>query len=670
MSELGFTRTLLSRHLTHSAVRLIIPLCICFAMTFHSTGYAAPLSWNNIAGGSAAIAANWNPAQVPTAVDDLTFNLAGAYSVSWNATVSASRTHTYRQGTVTNSFGVAHSVSNGISVGNLTGDNATMTLTSGTLTSNAAMIVGNAIGSTGTLNVTNNDTHLIIGAGSDLTIGLNGSANLSVTSRGHVQVADQFIAGSNATSAPTILVSGALAFPPFGSSTLEVLGTSLSFIGAGGDVAMTISSGGFADFAGNLVIANGSASVSSVTVQTAVSFINARLNVDGDLLIGRNTNAVTPAGVGTLEINTGGIATIGGETLVGDPDGGSGTILLGGGTFTGAEPVQLLAGSSIFGTGTVNADVTVGPGSIVPTTASGLTINGVVNCTTAGVSGTKIHFGAGGGYLGSGNCQADITGDAGATITATGPLTIGRNTTAGFSYLGSLAVGPHSVTLVDSNGAVLGGPATISSGGTLTCLNGIGVQLGGGRIQGEGALFGNVTVSGVLDPQRSPTPGGILNVVGNLHINPSGEFQMQIGGPPASNQHDRLNASGTATFNGTIRVTLAAGYVPKVGEQFIAINATGGRTGEFATTISPNPAPCNGVTFITVYSSTAAIVLIRPPIGCTALGDLNSDGTCDGLDLQEFVDSMVFGPYNSCADMNGDCVNDISDIPIFVNCLL
>lgn len=71
-----------------------------------------------------------------------------------------------------------------------------------------------------------------------------------------------------------------------------------------------------------------------------------------------------------------------------------------------------------------------------------------------------------------------------------------------------------------------------------------------------------------------------------------------------------------------------------------------------------------------VFSSTAAIVLVRPPLGCTALGDLNSDGGCNGKEIQEFIDSMIFGPYNSCADMNGDCSNNLPDIPIFVNCLL
>lgn len=604
---------------------------------------------------------------MPTSADDLTFNLANTYTVTWNASVTSSHTHTYRQGTVTNNISSPHAVSSGITIGDLASDNATMTLTTGTLTSNASMIVGDAASSMGTLNVNDDDADLIIaGATSDLTIGNGGDAAMNITGTGHIQVADQFIAGANSTSSPTISISG-FTVAPVSASFLEVLGTSQSRIGAAGDVTMTVSTGALADFAGDLVIANGSASISSVTVQTAGLF-NARLQVDGDLLIGRNTSA-SAAGTGTLNINTGGTTTVGGDTFLGDPDGGTGTIVMGGGTFNGTLPIQIILGSSITGTGTVNADVNVGTGSIVPTNAAGLTFDGIVNCTTAGVSGTKIHFGATGGYNGSGTCDADITGDVAATITATGNLTIGNNTTSGFSYLGNLAVGSQHVTLVDSNGAVLGGLTTMDSAGQLSCTNGIGLQ-NGGRVKGQGTLVGNVTAAGVLDPQRSPTLGGIMNITGNLLMNPSGVYDMDIGGTPASNQHDRLNVTGTATFNGTLRVSLPTGYSPKVGEQFIAINATAGRTGEFDSIIPPSPSPCNDVTFVMVYSSTAAIVLIRPPLGCTALGDLNSDGGCSGLDIQEFVDSMIVGPYNSCSDMNGDCINDTDDIPIFINCLL
>ena len=58
----------------------------------------------------------------------------------------------------------------------------------------------------------------------------------------------------------------------------RLLGTGESRIGQGGDATMDINTGAFASFAGDVIIANGSASTSTVTVQTA-GLLNARLNV-------------------------------------------------------------------------------------------------------------------------------------------------------------------------------------------------------------------------------------------------------------------------------------------------------------------------------------------------------------------------------------------------------
>jgi len=116
----------------------------------------------------------------------------------------------------------------------------------------------------------------------------------------------------------------------------------------------------------------------------------------------------------------------------------------------------------------------------------------------------------------------------------------------------------------------------------------------------------------VLDPHlANPTVGGLFTIQGDLTLNPTGIVDMEIKGTPGSGDYDRVNVSGTAGFGGTLRVKLPTGYVPKVGEQFIAVNATLGRTGEFDAIIPPTPAPCNNVTFVLVYSSTAAIVLVR-----------------------------------------------------------
>lgn len=624
---------------------------------------AAALSWNAAGGGVASTNTNWSPVAVPAAGDDLTFNLNAIYTVNFPAAVPTSRTHTYRLGTVTQSNSATHTITNGLTVGNLAGDNAILTLTTGVVNVSASTFVGSVAGSVGRINVNDNDADLNInGVGADLTIGHNGNGTLSITGTGLVTVADQFIAGSNSTSTSSVTVSG-FSIAPIGQSVLDVLGTSQSRIGAGGDATMTVSNGAMARFAGDLVIANGSASTSSVTVET-LGLVNALLNVNGDLLIGRNSSVAIAAGTGTLNLNTGGAATIGGNTFLGDPDGGTGTIALNGGTFTGTGPITVLTGSTINGTGTINAPIS-NSGNFNPTGAAGLTLGGILSNTTNLVTGTKIHFSNTGGYTGSGVCDAAITGDTNALITATGTLSIGNNTVSGYSYNGQLDVGGSIVTLVDSNGAVLGGKTTINSG-RLECPAGIGIQ-NLAEIEGNGLFVGNVVNAGVLDPHTANASlGGLFTVQGDLTFNPTGKIEMDLKGPPGA-ANDRINVSGIATFGGTMRIKLPTGFVPKVGQQFIAINATQGRIGVFDSIEPPDPAPCNNVTFVLVYSSTAAIVLVRPPLGCTALGDLNSDGSINGKDIQLFVNNVLDPTYQSCADMNGDCADDAGDLTIFIN---
>lgn len=617
------------------------------------------LNWNNPAGGSAATSTNWLPAQVPTALDDLTFNLAATYTTSFNSSVAGSRTHTYRLGTVTLSMLSPHTASTGVTIGSVSPDNATVTLTTGTFTSAASVTLGSGSGATGVLNVNDDDADFIVGAGADLIVGGNGSATLNITGTGSVQVGDQLIVGSNATSAPNVTISG-FSVAPLGFSGLTVLGIGESRIGQGGDATMNINTGAFASFAGDVIIANGSASTSTVTVQTA-GLLNARLNISGDLLIGRNSS-ITTAGNGTLNINTGGEATVGGGTFLGDPDGGVGRIALNGGTFNGTAPVTVLSGSTISGTGTINADI-ANAGSIQPSGAAGLTVNGQLSNTTNNVVGTRLNFGPLGSYVGSGTCLADITGDAASSITATGPLMLGANTTSGFFYLGSLNVGSQAVTLVDSNQAVLGG-ATNINGGSLSCSTGLGNQ-NGAAIRGRGTLGGNVVNAGILQPTDPGDSPVTINVNGSLTLNPTSEIQIELNGPANT---DRINVSGTASFGGAVRLTLAPGYLPTLGEQMILVNAAGGRTGTMANLI--HTPLCDQYTIVLVYSSTAAIALIRPSAAVTSPGDVDRDGDHDFADFVRWSPCMA-GPdilmpppgadpddFHFRADMDGPACED------------
>lgn len=312
-------------------LRLITGLVCLAALPGSSSG--AALSWNNASGGPASTAGNWSPAQVPTGSDDLTFNLLATYGVTFSATVPSSASQTYKRGTVTLTMTSPHtSGSGGIRVGDVNGDNATLTLTSGTLNSTAAALVANASGSTGTINVNDDDAALVCGStgsGTDLTVGNSGAGTLSVTGGGRIYIADQFIAGNSSTGTANITISGFVSQFPFPVSRLEVEGTSQSRFGQSGDATVNITNGGRAQFGGDLVIANGAASNSTVTVQGAGLVLGATLDVASDLLVGRNTTPITPAGSATLNVNASGRVLVGDILFVaGDPDGGTATLHL------------------------------------------------------------------------------------------------------------------------------------------------------------------------------------------------------------------------------------------------------------------------------------------------------------------------------------------------------
>ena len=140
----------------------------CLSLT--TAANAIGITWLNPAGGLANVASNWSPAQVPTAADDLSFNLAGFYSVTYGADVSTTRTQTYRQGTVTASLG-SHTITSQLQVGQLNGNNATLKM-SGIVTSTSFVTVGRDAGSIGVLTVNPGiNTLTASGAGFDIIVG-------------------------------------------------------------------------------------------------------------------------------------------------------------------------------------------------------------------------------------------------------------------------------------------------------------------------------------------------------------------------------------------------------------------------------------------------------------------------------------------------------------------
>ncbi|NUQ52153.1 MAG: hypothetical protein HUU19_05585 [Phycisphaerales bacterium] len=419
---------------SHSRIARLVGIAGLAAGLAASSAQAQTLSWTNAAGGSAATITNWSPNQLPTGSSLLVWNLTNTYTVTWNSSVTASNTHTLKKGVVTYTLSSSHTIgAGGLKVGDVSGDAATLTLTTGTLNSSGSAIVGNASGSSGTMNVNDDDAELVItGASSDLTIASNAPGTLNVTGGGLVQVSDQFIGGNNSTGASTITISGATNTLPLTRSRLIVNGTGASSrFGQGGDATVAISNGALAQFAGDLVVSNGSASVSAVTVAGLGGLVptEAELSVAGDLLLGRNTSDGPAAGTATLNVNADGLVDVGGTLFVaGDPDGGSAVLHTATGGVVTADSLDIGVGATLdLDGGLINID----GGALTNSTGATLDINGApgnpVITMKNGATATLPSFSGAGLRVGTGTGAnlADVNVRSGSDLVVNGNLLMG-----------------------------------------------------------------------------------------------------------------------------------------------------------------------------------------------------------------------------------------------------
>ncbi len=544
-------------------------------------GADAPLVWNNAAGGSASTTTNWAPNAMPGAADDLTFNLAAAFPVTFNSLVPTSRTHTYRQGTITLTATSPHSVSTGITIGDTNALSASVTFPSGTIDSASSVVIGSVGGSSGSLTVNDDSADfLVTGATADLTVGSNGDGTLSITNGGRVQVADQFIVGANFTSTSALTVSGAQNLPPFQRSTLAVLGTGQSRFGAGGDATVNIANGGTASFASDLVVCNGSASTSTVTIAGVGglgSLTHAQLTVAGDLYLGRNTTVGTAAGAATLNANANSIVQVDGAIFVAGDD-IAGTALL-----HMDDTADVKVGSLIMGTGaTLDLDggfLHVDGGTFANTSPSALVIGGAQHPIVALVGGATANLStvvAGrslnvGGGAGATSGSLDVRAGADLTISNGGDVILGD--TADDNGTMTIDGANSSMTLQASSDLVVGllgdgrfetQSGAIATGQRLIIASEVG-STGAALFEGPGttAQFQSVFVGG--DSLGSGGAGtltvndGALLIVptagSSVRVYPSGLADISSA---SMNVTGNMVVSGTLQFQGTGQLNTGA----------------------------------------------------------------------------------------------------------------
>lgn len=114
----------------------------------------------------------------------------------------------------------------------------------------------------------------------------------------------------------------------------------------------------------------------------------------------------------------------------------------------------------------------------------------------------------------------------------------------------------------------LGGVHTFSKGLILTNT---------ARLCGTGNFSGNITNAGTIRPGAST---GAISVSGHVVLLNTSALEFELAGTD-TNDYDRLLITGNLTADGTVTVTLANGFAPRVGDTFKLLAFTGA-TGAFS----------------------------------------------------------------------------------------
>jgi len=330
-------------------------------------------------------------------------------------------------------------------------------------------------------------------------------------------------------------------------------------------------------------------------------FVQTNFVGSGNLLFNDTSAKTQTVGVahsssGTTEIDgkytlasTGSITVNSGTFILGDPN------VVGG--FVGNGPIQLNGG-------------TLTVRSLNFTTLTDVTLAGG---TLNAPNGYAIPLGA--ALQGNGGVTGRVASANGSSVIASGNLNIGDGThAAGVNLDGELYTNQNTVTMFDSNQAVLGSLTklgTPTQNGTLASANGYVLNFGRnitgrGQIQSTNTLataaiingdvngdsninyleftgyvkgvgtFNNVAFSGTFSPGLSPT----LMTVGNVVLTPSNVLDMEIGGLNRGSQYDAFDINALMALNGTMKVTLLNTFMPNIGDQFLLFQ--GPQAGNFS----------------------------------------------------------------------------------------
>jgi len=169
--------------------------------------------------------------------------------------------------------------------------------------------------------------------------------------------------------------------------------------------------------------------------------------------------------------------------------------------------------------------------------------------------------------------------ESGATLDLAGSTSFHLDSGTTFRGAGNLTKdGPTTLT-IPGDSLSLNGPTTVNSGTLL--VNGsqpasaVSV-LSGATLGGSGTVGAVRTTGSMLHPGNAP---GILNVQGNVTLDPSSTFVVALNGPTPGTGYDQLNVSGAVDLNSST-LNASLGFSPST-QTFTIIRSTAPIVGTF-----------------------------------------------------------------------------------------
>lgn len=684
------------------------------------TAGGGAIFWNNPAGGSFQTGGNWVGGVVPGPADTAMFHVVGSYPVSF-ASPTETIALSVREGAVTFNIGTSYTLLSGAVQNQFAGGvgfSGTLTITSGTLTSNT-FHVGSEGGGAGTLVLDGSSTlfqsPLLIGA-------LPGSSGTMIIQNGAVATAT----GTYPLSGNQGIVwLGSWPTSDGGQLTVTGFGSQLSCIelGLGSWVdsdtvslhedSLTVSNDAFIE-CNDILLGRGRGNTSVLLISSGGTVLT---NNSGHIgLTAGSTGEITVTGSGsTWDVSTG-------QITVGNSGNGTVNVLNGGtvlshGVLVAEGPLSqgdiLISGpgSSWTSTDVWNVGGAAGSATLLVEDGGAVVITGSALAVSAGFPGSMGHVtvtGAGSslstthelGVGAGGQHQGEMTIQDGASVScrwgrigwfSPGTLTVdGVGST--LIMIDDILVGNDSIPsmLAVSNGAVasvlnsgggvggrdseilvsgagsrleLGGAFFVFDGARLTVVDGavvstpfsIELETGDGKLKGNGTIDGRVNNnSGFVFPGSS---AGILTILGDYLQQGRAELQIEIGGLTVGTDHDQLTVTGNVDLHGTLDVQLINAFTPSAGDTFDVLTYAS-QTGRFDTVLGENLG--GGLRWALDYNPTVLTLIACDPDLDPSCDDCNQNGVLDGDDIANLtsLDLDFNGIPDECTQFTEGCAPD------------